>query len=311
MVYALVILSLLLSPMSRTRAAEQPTAAVSSKLSDQAFLFEVVRHLYRWYLDETDAEKIVGQENVVFKVRDLHPKLDPGDRSQLGEIVMPQLGVSVVVKKADYTIEELGVTVENETFKIINVARGIALPEPGAYTEVKTSYRAMRDYGHQTRTLARFPEDNLLMRMRLAAREQIREYLEGREGASLENTVGTWQELSQMEQVLHLAPLSDVANEVWLFWETGRMLIRFASDIDLESTAVWEHEELAVDLYNIDEQTVVSLDEVAGSNAYMTRDQVGRALFNCIVLGRRLVLKPMDDAEVEREKTSLERKSKQ
>jgi hypothetical protein len=37
---------------------------------------------------------------------------------------------------------------------------------------------------------------------------------------------------------------------------------------------------------------VVSLDEVAGSNAYMTRDHVGRILFNCIVLGRRVILSP-------------------
>ena len=43
---------------------------------------------------------------------------------------------------------------------------------------------------------------------------------------------------------------------------------------------------------DIDEQTVVSLDEVAGSNAYLTRDQVGRALFNCIVLGKRMILNP-------------------
>jgi hypothetical protein len=72
------------------------------------------------------------------------------------------------------------------------------------------------------------------------------------------------------------------------------MLIRFASDIDLEHPAVWDHDELAVNIYDIDEQTVVSLDEVAGSNAYLTRDQVGRALFNCIVLGKRMVLNPPD-----------------
>jgi hypothetical protein len=33
---------------------------------------------------------------------------------------------------------------------------------------------------------------------------------------------------------------------------------------------------------------------VAGSNTYMTRDQVGRTLFNCIILGRRVALKPLD-----------------
>ena len=73
------------------------------------------------------------------------------------------------------------------------------------------------------------------------------------------------------------------------------MLIRFASDIDLASPAVWEHEELAARLYDIDENVVVSLDEVAGSNAYLTRAQVGRALYNCIVLGRRVELQPLPE----------------
>ena len=44
-----------------------------------------------------------------------------------------------------------------------------------------------------------------------------------------------------------------------------------------------------MDLYDIDEQVVVSLDEVAGSNAYLTRDHVGRILFNCMVHGETIV----------------------
>ena len=54
--------------------------------------------------------------------------------------------------------------------------------------------------------------------------------------------------------------------------------------------------ELAVDLFDVDEQVVVSLDEVGGSNAYLTRDQVGRALYNCIVLGRRLDILPLNSS---------------
>ena len=98
--------------------------------------------------------------------------------------------------------------------------------------------------------------------------------------------------LPKGKRVVHLAPLSPIANEAWVFGETARLLVRFSSDIDLANPAVWEHEELAVDVYDVDEQVVVSLDEVAGSNAYLTRDQVGRALFNCVVLGRRLELEP-------------------
>jgi len=274
------------------RAADAAEVALDDELVDTKYLYNVVRHLYRWYLDERDAEKIVGEDEIAFWVRELTPELDPGDRSRFGQIVIPQLGVSVAVKQADYTIEKLDVKVQNATFKIINVSRGDLPPDASGYSVVKTSYKAMRDYGHQTRRLANFPEGELLKRLRLSAREKIWQYMQDREQSGVKSALGTWEELQRMNHVLHLSPLSEVANELWIFWETGRMLVRFASDIDLETSAVWDHDDLAVKLYNIDEQTVVSLDEVAGSNAYMTRDEVGRALFNCIILGRRMEIAP-------------------
>lgn len=88
-----------------------------------------------------------------------------------------------------------------------------------------------------------------------------------------------------------------MANELWAFWEKGRLLVRFASDLDLANPHVWEHEELSARIYDIDEQAVVSLQEAPGSNAYLTRDPVGRALYNCIILGRRYVLPPPETAE--------------
>ena len=94
------------------------------------------------------------------------------------------------------------------------------------------------------------------------------------------------------KQIVHCAPLSPVADEVWVFWETGRLLLHFDSDMDLQSEALWKHSELTADVYDIDEQVVVSLQEVPGSNAYLTRDQVGRALYNCIVLGKKYELAP-------------------
>ncbi len=247
---------------------------------EEEYLFEVMRHLYRWYLDETDVEKIVGKTEIKFLVRELDPELDPGDKSRFGEIVIPALDVRVAVKKADYTIEKLGLLVKNDDFKIISVAKGGLSSATDGYKTVITSYQKMRDYAHRTRAQARFPEDELLLRMRSSARRSIFEYMEEREK----------DEMEKLERVIHIAPLSEIANETWVFWEAGRMLIHFSSDIDLENPAIWDHDEMTVKLFNIDEQTVVSLDEVAGSNAYMTRDQVGRILFNCIVLGQRIVL---------------------
>jgi uncharacterized protein (DUF779 family) len=94
------------------------------------------------------------------------------------------------------------------------------------------------------------------------------------------------------EQVVYLAPLSPVGNDAWVFWENQKLLIRFTSDIDLSNPTVWEHEQMRVQVYNTYSQMVISLEEAAGSNRFMTRSQIGRALYNCIVLGQRVAVTP-------------------
>jgi hypothetical protein len=71
------------------------------------------------------------------------------------------------------------------------------------------------------------------------------------------------------------------------------MLIRFTSDLDLSNPSVWGKESLKVRTFDIDKQVVVSQSEVPGSNAFLNRDQVGRVLYNCIVLGQRVAVAPM------------------
>lgn len=277
-------------------ATAQPDGEiVSPEFFEKDYLFDVVQHLYRWHIDEGDIEKIVCKKEIVFWLREFKPKLDAGDKSQFGEIVIPNLNVKVTVKKVDYTIEELGISVQGDHFKIINIARSHLPADTSGYTVVTASYNALRDYAHRMRSRTHFPDDDLLMRMRLSTRQQIARYLGSHNKDQSKAATLMLDELKKTEQIVHLSPLSNVANEVWLFWENGRALIRFSSDIDLEHPAIWIHDKLSAKLFNIDEQTVVSLDEVAGSNAYMTRDQVGRTLYNCIVLGKRLTLQPLED----------------
>lgn len=278
-----LLLALASAMMLPARAAEPAPDTTAS--IDKTYIYEVMRHLYRWYMDESDIEKVASLKDVTFRVRPLHPKLDEGDRSELAEITFVDFGVSVQVKKANYTIEELAAVISNETFKITHVSRDVA---SGDGREVKADYAEMRDYLFRTRKDAQFPEGDLLIRMRLAARKELRKHIESL-GAPM----------PEGPQVIHMAPLSPVANETWVFWESGRVLIRFASDIDLANPEVWDHEDLAVRIYDIERQVVVSLDEVPGSNAFMTRDQVGRALFNCVILGKRIEVNPKEVEAVE------------
>jgi hypothetical protein len=263
-------------PRTATNAVAVPAELVQSN-----YLYEVTRHLYRWYLDEAEVERVLQAKQFVFWVRRLDAKLDPGDQSQFGEIVLPQLGISVKVKKADYFIEELQTAVKSRTFKITQVARvEIPATAPGNCTVVTVEMKEMLDYLFRTRNQRDYPDAALLERMRQALRQELI-----KSGAFPTNAVPA-------EQVVYLSPLSPVANEIWAYWETGRKLLHFASDIDLSNPSVWQHETMMVRAFDLDQQVVLTHDEAPGSNRFLTRHQVGRALFNCVVLGQRVVVQP-------------------
>ena len=273
--------------------ATQASAAFTDP-GDKAFLYETVRHLYRWYLDETDAAKVVNKEEIVFWVKELKPELDEADKSRFAKVVIPQLKVEVSLKLADYEIPELDVVVKSEGFKIIRVGTIQENPAAPDWQRITTSYKEMTDYLFANRKRAEFPDDKLLLRMRVAAHEAVAKELKAK-----------GRDIPKTKQTLHVSAMSPVANEVWIYWEEGNMLVHFGSDIDLSNEGLWKHKELAIRVYDIEERTVVTLDEVAGSNAYMTRDQVGRALFNCIVLGKRIYITPMNDAETDAARKTL------
>jgi hypothetical protein len=258
-------------------AADAPAAP--PELLQTNYLYEVVRYLYRWHLDESEVERIVVQKQFVFWVRRLEPKLDPGDHSRLGEILLPQLNLSVKVKKADYAIEELGVVVKSPNFRITRILRGqVPARKPRDCAVVEMDMKEMRDYLFGTRFQHDYPDAELVERLRQAVRQEA-----AKEGIlATNNPTG--------DQVVHLAPLSPVANDIWVFWEAGRKLFYFASDIDLANPAVWKHETLVARIFDLDHQVVVSHEEAPGSNRFLTRYQVSRALFNCILLGQRVTV---------------------
>lgn len=272
-----------LLPACRTTPAQslEKHSGVPGELLEQKYLFEIVRHLYRWYLDESEVERLVGAKRFAFWIRRVEMRRDPGDRSMEGEILLPQLALGIRVKKADYTIEEMGAVVKSQNFRITRVTRGTQFSKPPpACAIVEVDLNEMKDYLFRTRSQRDVPDAALIERLRVAVREQA-----AKEGLLQTNAAAG-------EQVIHLAPLSPVANEVWVFWEAGRKLLHFASDIDLSNPAVWQHQTLAARIFDLDQQVVVSHEEAPGSNRFLTRYQVSRALFNCMVLGQRVTIPP-------------------
>ena len=279
-VLSLMLVVLLSACQSVAPAKAAGTSAVPSELVQQPYLFEVVRYLYRWQLDEAEVERIVGAEKVVFWVRRVEAPLDPGDRSALGEILMPQLGLRVNVKKADYRIEELGTEVKSANFRITQVFRGeVPSRAPKGSKVVEADMQELRDYLFRTRSQPDYPDAALVARLQQAVRKEA-----AKEGMLANIPAG--------DKIVHIAPLSPVANEIWVFWESGRKLFSFASDIDLANPAVWEHETLLARIYDLDQQVVVSHEEAPGSNRFLTRYEVSRALFNCMLFGQALTVQP-------------------
>jgi hypothetical protein len=277
----LVLASLLPACRTSPPAPAQGALATPPELLQPSYLYEIVRYLYRWQLDESEVERILGEKQFVFWVRPLAAKLDPGDRSLLGEILLPQLDLRVKVKKANYTIEDLGAEVQSRTFKITQVTRGqLPARRPPACSAVSLDMQEMRDYLFRTRNQPDYPDAALVEHLRQAVRQQA-----AKEGILSTNA-------PTGEQIVHLAPLSPVANETWVFWEAGRKLLYFTSDIDLANPAVWEHQTLVARIFDVDQQVVVTHEEAPGSNRFLTRYQVSRDLFNCIVLGQRIAVPP-------------------
>ena len=152
-------------------AAPEPAAAA---LTEPAYLYEVIRHLYRWYLDENDFERRPDGADFDLWVRRLEVKLDEGDRSEFAEIDLPALGIAVRVKKADYTSEDLGADVKSKGFRIVNVARADLPAEPPAGSAVVTIPVAdMKDYLFRTRAQAEYPDAAMLERLRTALLQHL------------------------------------------------------------------------------------------------------------------------------------------
>ena len=242
------------------------------------YVAEVVRYLYRWHADETMLAAVARHPDVELWARPLHPRLDAGDDSRFREVLFPRVGMRVVLKQADYLVEELGQRVRNDSFKVHSVSKYASPPAArGAYAVFRFDRRELTDHLFRTRNERAFPDGELRERLRAAVRAAM-----GEPPADVEPG----------PPIVYVAPLSPVSNDLWVYWENAHRIIRFSSDADLTHKVYWELAGVDVHVYDLREHVVVSLGEVAGSSKYVTRDWASRVLFNCIALGQKVTLPP-------------------
>ncbi|WP_269541397.1 hypothetical protein [Cerasicoccus fimbriatus] len=248
---------------------------------DRDYLFSLLRYLYRWHIDAAMlAEDLDAVDSVVIAYRELHPVTDESDNSRFAEIIVPIARTRVMLKQADYSIEELGLEVKNQRFNVVNVIFDPDLEwDHEDYLVQVFTIDEVFDWLHETRNDILFPNQELLTMIRDEVREEV-----GEERPDLVRL--------DEPQIVYLAPVSPVINEVWIYWESGQHLVHFTSDDDLGDIDTWRSELHHVELFDLKNDVVVSPLEKPGSNAYITKDWAGRVLFNCNVLGAKLILPP-------------------
>ena len=284
---AAAILAAAVAAPCRAVAADPPAAVM-----EEPFLAEVALHLYAWFLDEKDFEpgRLGDGNTLVFRVRRPEVRADEGDESEWADIRIPQLNLGVTVKRPDYAIEETGAEVRSRNFRIVNVyrleAENCEFPEEEDWRTVEGDLQRMMDVLRDSPARGTFPDAALTERLYRACCRQMEIDPDAREAG---------------DHVFHIAPMSPVANEVWVFAENRNLFLHFTSDSDIENPELWAAQELRVRVIDAANNTVVSMEEMPGSNVYVTRDQIGRLLYNCIVFGKRILVVTPDDPEAPEE----------
>lgn len=260
-------------PHTDKRAA----ADLFAEFGGERALMQTAAFLYRWVLDENDFKRRDADLQGQLWLRRLQTITDPNDNSRFLELVFPAMGIAVNLKRTDYRIPELKLDVKSDGYRVIRISRNAyTAADAGDYFRFDFSPEALNDRLFQERLNAVFPDETLLSRMC----ERVAREIDGLETLPAGKAGGT----------VYFAPVNVVANELWLFWGEGKLLFRFTSDVDFTHSNVWAQDSLNVTIYDTVRQTVVSHEERPGDTRFITRDQVGRALYNCLVLGRAATL---------------------
>lgn len=257
--------------------ATAPTSSVD-KVLEQEFVFNVLTYIYRWHFDQSYVLEAGKQDTLDVWARILTPALDEGDRSEFGELWIPAVKTRVDLKRSDYHVPELSLQVRDRDFKVKRVSRQVRPPTARSHYKVRSYALAeVQDYLFAKRS-DRAPIAN---RVRQAGRDLIIGFL-------AKEHPGEFMEA----QTFHIAPVSSVCNDCWVFWETGRKVMMFSADMDLSNAGASALSQLKLQVIDLDKDVVASSKEVPGSNAFVTKDWVGRLFFNCILFGERVVWTP-------------------
>lgn len=271
----LVLVVTLSATAMLAQGADEPDAGIGD-----AEILEVFRHLYRWYLDESQLSEFTPSTEIEVFIREVQVEADEDDHSRFVDLLVPVLGMEVSLKKADYLLPKLGLTVRNKGYRIVRVDSVDG--EPYGWE------------GAETRTFV-FSEVAEMLYATRGDREYASTAVRQKLGDALSDSLGLDKEqIKREDQLFYIAPISPVSNQLWAFWENEKKLVAFSSDADYDSDAFWALQAPTVQVFDLEKDVVSSVVEVGGSFAYINKDWAGRVLFNCVVYGQRLISEAAD-----------------
>jgi hypothetical protein len=276
----LLLISFLAALLSAgCRTPESPVrrpGPLPASLTNATYLTEIIRHVYRWHFSDDQFVAPARDGSITLWLRMLDVERDADDRSQFAQLWIPSAGLALELKRADYSIPELQLEIRETEFRVQRTEESEESPAPEAqFTVIRLPAGETMDFLMRTRSDRQVPEGELRQRIRTSIIRYV--------GQHITNEVSE-------PQVAYLAPVSPVANDVWVFWENGRRIFHVSADFGIQEPSFWDHAPLTLDVIDLESSVVVSPEQVPGSNAFVSRDWMGRVLFNCMILGERVEL---------------------
>ncbi len=241
--------------------------------------YDVFRYLYRWYLTESDIKKCFKEKNIDVYINKVNKKLDDNDKSLFLEIYIPTIDTLVSMKKADYFIPEQNVEVKNKDYRISSIVK-ISNEHVDFLSYYKMTFKTddLISFLTKTRLDSAFPEKKTLLKISEKIKKQISIIKKEKKKGLVDST----------ENIVYIAPISVVKNELWIYWLDAKKLIHCTADMDMEHEHIWTNEKMYFDFYDVYNNTVLSLSESPNSNVLLSVQQVSRIIYNCVVLGKQI-----------------------
>ncbi|MBT5901006.1 MAG: hypothetical protein HOH58_02735 [Opitutaceae bacterium] len=231
-----------------------------------------------------------GTESTEAKVyfRTLNRSLDADDRSVFAELYLPDVQFLVELKRSDYHIPEIDLQVRDSVYKIRRVDRVASPPAPLTDYRITTLTRDELKKWFSTKSHGAPP---------------LHEFLNNRLRDSLlfHQFDEHWDK--DTVHIFYVSPLSPVSNDIWVLHENTNQLLQFSADMDVSNPETWAKTPMRPCLHPLEPALFLNPHRDRGEQPEFSKDFIGRALFNCVVLGNRIEILP-DDVETYHEQNS-------